>query len=174
MFPLTLEKIIETLKEFTKANNADIELILIGGLALQHYGLKDRTTIDIDAEVKGNIEALFNFLKHKEIPSDMGEDIAGWSVVTMPPGYRERAIQIYKDDKLTLKVLHPIDFIIAKLRRATDEDMEDAAYMVKRFGIGPEEIKESAEGVIKASPKDTALFVFRKNVDLFVGRLRHE
>lgn len=173
MFPLTLERVIETLKEFTKANNADIELILIGGLALHYYGLKDRATIDIDAEVKGDIEGLFEFLKQKNIPSDMGEDIAGWSVVTMPPGYRERTIRIYKDEHLTVKVLHPLDFVVAKLRRATEEDLEDAAFVVKQFGLGPEEIKEAAERVIKASPKDTALFVFRKNVDLFVGRFRH-
>lgn len=171
MFPLTLERVIETLKEFTKANNADIEIILIGGLALHHYGLKDRATIDIDAEVKGNIEALFNFLKHKEIPSDMGEDIAGWSVVTMPPGYRERTISIYKDEHLTVKVLHPLDFVVAKLRRATEEDLEDAAFMVKQFGLKFEEIKETAEEAIRNSPKDTALFIFKKNVALFLNRV---
>lgn len=171
MFPLTLERVIETLKEFTKANNADIEIILIGGLALHHYGLKDRATIDIDAEVKGNIEALFNFLKHKEIPSDMGEDIAGWSVVTMPPGYRERTIRIYKDEHLTVKVLHPLDFVVAKLRRATEEDLEDAAFVVKQFGLKFEEIKETAEEAIRNSPKDTALFIFKKNVALFLSKV---
>lgn len=171
MFPLTLERVIETLKEFTKANNADIEIILIGGLALHHYGLKDRATIDIDAEVKGNIEALFNFLKHKEIPSDMGEDIAGWSVVTMPPGYRERTISIYKDEHLTVKVLHPLDFVVAKLRRATEEDLEDAAFMVKQFGLKFDEIRETAEEAIRNSPKDTALFIFKKNVALFLNRV---
>lgn len=171
MFPLTLERVIETLKEFTKANNADIEIILIGGLALHHYGLKDRATIDIDAEVKGNIEALFNFLKHKEIPSDIGEDIAGWSVVTMPPGYRERTIRIYKDEHLTVKVLHPLDFVVAKLRRATEEDLEDAAFMVKQFGLKFEEIRETAEEAIRNSPKDTALFIFKKNVALFLNRV---
>lgn len=171
MFPLTLERVIETLKEFTKANNADIEIILIGGLALHHYGLKDRATIDIDAEVKGNIEALFNFLKHKEIPSDMGEDIAGWSVVTMPPGYRERTIRIYKDEHLTVKVLHPLDFVVAKLRRATEEDLEDAAFMVKQFGLKFDEIRETAEEAIRNSPKDTALFIFKKNVALFLNRV---
>lgn len=171
MSRLTLEKVIETLREFTAAENKNLDIILIGGLALHHYGLKDRATIDIDAEVKGDIEALFEFLKHKNIPSDMGEDVAGWSVVTMPPGYRERTIRIYKDEHLTVKALHPLDFVVAKLRRATEEDLEDAAFVVKQFGLKFDEIRETAEDAIRNSPKDTALFIFKKNVALFLNRV---
>lgn len=70
-----------------------------------------------------------------------------------------------------VKVLHPLDFVVAKLRRATEEDLEDAAFMVKQFGLKFDEIIETAEEAIRNSPKDTALFIFKKNVALFLNRV---
>lgn len=169
---LSLENIIEILKEFTRETNTSLCVILVGGLALQYYGMKDRATIDIDAEVKGEIEGLFNFLKLKGIPSDIGENLSGWSVIAMPPGYRERAITIFDEGKLLVKVLHPLDFVIAKLRRAMEIDLDDAVFVVKKFGLAVKDIEKSAEEAIADSSKDTTVFVFRKNVGIFVKRLR--
>ncbi|MFQ5900060.1 MAG: DUF6036 family nucleotidyltransferase [Thermodesulfobacteriota bacterium] len=171
MFQLDFEKIIELLKEFTEDKKEPLEVILIGGLALHYYGMKNRATIDIDAEVKGDIDGLFNFLKSKRIPSDIGENISGWSVISMPSFYRERTIVIYKDGLLTVKVLHPSDFIIAKLRRFTDEDLEDAVFVAKKFDLSQKDVKESANSAVENSPADTAIFIFRKNVELFLTHL---
>lgn len=172
MSQVNLEDIIQILNEYTGKTKKPLELILIGGLALQYYGMKERATIDIDAEIKGDLEGLFNFLKENSIPSDLGEDIAGWSVVSMPPGYRERAIEIYTATNLSVKVLNPLDFIIAKLRRATEEDMSDAIFVAKKFGLRPEDIKNCAEEAVRNSPKDTMVFLFRKNVELFLKGLQ--
>lgn len=172
MSRLTLDSIIEIFKEFARGRDISLEVILVGGLSLHYYGLEDRYTIDVDAEVKGDIEELFRFLKARNIPSDMGENISNWSVVAMPPGYRERAIDIYNDKHLLVKVLHPLDFIIAKLRRFTDEDIEDALFVAKKFNISANEIKDNAEKAIENSPKDTALWIFRKNVEIFLERLK--
>lgn len=169
---LSLENIIGILKEFVREKGAALYIILVGGLALQHYGMKDRSTIDIDAEVKGEIEELFNFLKLKGIPSDLGEDLSGWSVVAMPSGYRERAITIFNEGKLVIKVLHPLDFVIAKLRRAMEIDLDDAAFVVEKFGLTVEDIQKAAEEAITRSPKDTTIFVFRKSVEIFAKRLK--
>ncbi len=171
MFPLGLEKIIELLKEFTEESKNALEIILIGGLALHYYGSKERITVDIDAEVKGDVEKLVRFLKSKEIPSDLGENISGWSVINLPSLYRERAITIHKDELLTVKVLHPLDFIMAKLRRFTDEDLEDALFVAKKFNLRQGDVKEAANSAIENSPADTALFIFKKNVELFVAKM---
>ncbi len=171
MFQLDLEKLIELLREFTEESKHTLEIILIGGLALHHYGLKERATVDIDAEVKGDLEGLFGFLKSKKIPSDIGENISNWSVINMPPLYRKRAITIYKDDLLIVKVLHPLDFIIAKIRRFTDEDLEDALFVANKFNLRQEDVKEAANTAIETSPADTALFIFRKNIEIFVARM---
>lgn len=171
MSQLKLEDIIEILKEFSCANNP-LEIILLGGLSMQYYGLVERTTVDLDGEVKGNVDALFHFLKEKNIPSDIGEDISGWSVIAMPSGYRERAIKIYSDDKLTIKVLNPVDFIVAKLRRFTEVDLNDALFVAKRFNVKPEDISKGVEDAIKNSPKDTSLFTFRKYLAVFIDKFR--
>lgn len=171
MSQLNLEDILNILKEFTIQRNSFLEIIFVGGLSLHYYGMKDRATVDIDAEVKGDVDELINFLKKKDILSDIGENISSWSVVSMPSGYRERAISIYSDDLLQVKVLHPVDFIIAKLRRFTEEDLEDAIFVAKKFNTAPDAIRKAAEDAIKNSPKDTALLIFKKNVEFFVKRL---
>lgn len=172
MSQVDLERVIEILKEFAWTMEKSLEIILLGGLALQYYGMENRATIDIDAEIKGDIEGVFNFLKSHNIPADIGENISGWSVVAMPPGYRERGIEIYGDEFLTVNVLAPLDFVIAKLRRFTEEDIEDALFVARKYNIRIEEIEKKAEEAIRNSPKDTALFVFRKNIGIFISKLQ--
>lgn len=168
---LKLSDIIKILKKFAWENKKPLKVILIGGLALHYYGKKERKTGDIDAEVKGEVESLVQMLKKRSIPSDIGEDISGWSVVSMPPGYRRRVINIYRDALLSVNVLNPVDFIVAKLRRFTDEDMEDALFVADKFKVTSLAIRKAADAAISNSPKDTALFIFRKNLELFMKKL---
>jgi len=55
---LDLEKIISLLREFTRDQKSKLEIILVGGLALAYYGLENRVTVDIDAEIKGDLNGL--------------------------------------------------------------------------------------------------------------------
>jgi hypothetical protein len=89
----------------------------------------------------------------------------------MPPGYRERATDLVRQDRLRVRLLAPGDFIIAKLRRGTDLDLEDAGFVATRFRITSDQIRQAAEAAVAASPQDTALFLFRKTVDLFCQSL---
>jgi len=171
LLQVSLEKIIGLLKEFAWQRKSDLQIILLGALALQYYGLEDRATADIDAEVKGDVEGLFNFLRSHNIPADLGENISGWSVIAMPPDYEKRVIEIYKDEFLRISVLHPLDFIIAKLRRFTEEDIGDAVFVARRYKIGAKEIEKKSEEAIKNSPKDTALFIFRRNIAIFISKI---
>ena len=172
---LEIETVKKILEEFVKDTGEQLELILIGGLALQLYGLEDRATIDIDAEVeKGDLFKLFHFLKEKGIPADLSENIAGWSVVSMPEGYRERAKIVLQENNLVIKILDPYDFVIAKLRRGTQEDFKDALFVAKRFNLNPEKILEYGELAIKNSIKDTALFNFKNRLDIFIKELKEE
>ncbi len=171
MSQLNLESVIELLKTYSLENKEGLQMTLLGGLALHYYGMENRSTIDIDAEVKGDLESLFHFLKAKNIPSDLSENISGWSVVAMPPGYRERAIQLFHSDILEVRVLDPLDFIIAKLRRFTEEDIEDALFVAKKYQIKSEQIAQSADSALAHSIKDTTLFLFKKNVELFLKKV---
>jgi hypothetical protein len=152
--------------------DSSLEIILLGGLAMQHYGLGERSTIDIDAEVKGPVEALALFLRGKGVPADLGEDISRWSIVSLPPGFRERSTSIYKEDLLHIKVLSPVDFIIAKLRRSTDEDIADALFVAHAFHVSGQEVNEAKKEAMAHSPKDTQLWHFNRSVECFVRRLK--
>lgn len=174
MSQVNLKKVIGLLEEFAGKNKSELEIILIGGLALQYYGMEDRKTIDVDAQVKGEIEKLLIFLKENGIPGDLGENISNWSVVSLPPGYEEKAMVIKKTKFLSLKVLSPQDMIIAKLRRFSEIDLEDALFLARKFKLTPEGIDTSAAQAIRNSPKDTAIFLFKKNLKIFLKKLEEK
>ena len=170
MSPITHSQLIAFLKEYVRDTGRSVDLLLVGGLALQAYGYADRSTQDVDAEVAGDLDSLARFLRERRVPADLGENISGWSVVAMPPGYRERASVLLEDSGLRLRLLHPVDFIIAKLRRGTELDIEDADYVARRFAITAQAVQDAAEAAVAASPRDTVIFLFRKTVEVFCAR----
>jgi hypothetical protein len=50
--------------------------------------------------------------------------------------------------------------VIAKLRRGTDLDLDDATFVAKRFHLNPDQVRTAAAAALAASPQDTALFLF--------------
>jgi hypothetical protein len=67
--------------------------------------------------------------------------------------------------------LSPVDFVIAKLRRGTEIDLDDAFLVARHHHLSTETIRISDQEALAASPQDTALFLFRKTVDLFCKNL---
>ena len=174
MSALTAEQVIGLLTRYTRETGASVDLLLVGALALQAYGYQDRLTRDLDAEVVGSIDRLTEFLSRHSIPADLTTNFSGWSVVAMPPGYRDRATDLVHQSNLRVRLLAPIDFVIAKLRRGTDLDLDDAGFVTKRFLLTADQIHTAAAAALAASPKDTALFLFQKTVDLFCKSLSPE
>jgi Nucleotidyltransferase of unknown function (DUF6036) len=168
---LTADHVIALLKDYTRQTGATADVLLVGALALQAYGYQDRLTRDVDAEVVGSVEALAGFFSQHQLPADLTENFSGWSIVAMPPGYRERATDLVHQGQLRVRLLAPVDFIISKLRRGTDLDLDDAHFVATRFGVTPDHVRRASDAAIAASPQDTALFLFRKTVDLFCQSL---
>jgi hypothetical protein len=171
---ITSDRLIQLLEQFVRESNQPVDILLIGALALQAYGYHDRYTQDVDAEVSGHLDQLANFFSAQHIPADLTEDIGGWSVVAMPPGYKDRTSDLVRRDDLRIRLLSPVDFIIAKLRRGTDLDHEDAMFVAKRFGVSAMTVRDTAAAAVAASRQDTALFLFNKTVDLFCRNLVRE
>jgi len=167
MPPVTVERLKLLLHDFVRQNGTPIDLILIGALALEAYGVETRSTVDVDAEVQGPLEALRDFLDKAGIPSDLGANISGWSVISLPPGYRDRARLYHKGPGVTVRLLHPCDYVIAKLRRGTEDDLEDARKVARHFHVTETEIREAVAAATTASPADTALLLFHRLVDRF-------
>jgi hypothetical protein len=168
---LTLEHLIRLIKDYAAQTSTSVDLLLIGGLAMAGYGYPDRSTIDVDGELQEGVRTLRDYLSGHGIPSNLGQNISGWSIVAMPPGYRDRSTVLVDEPHLRIRLLAPVDFIIAKLRRGTEEDLDDAALVAGRFRITPDEIRRAATSAIAASLEDTALFLFEQTVQRFCERL---
>ncbi|MEW6543460.1 MAG: DUF6036 family nucleotidyltransferase [Nitrospirota bacterium] len=171
MPPITADRLVVLLREYVRQTGSRVDLLLVGGLALQAYGFPDRATQDRDGEIMGDPEPLAQYLRKPQVPADLGENMSGWSVVAMPPGYRDRTSAFLDEPGLHVRLLAPTDFVIAKLRRGTELDLEDALHVARRFGVQASAVQAAADAAIGVSPKDTALFAFRRIVQLFCGRL---
>ena len=171
MSALTAEYVIELLTNYARQTGATVDVLLVDALALQAYGFEDRLTRDVDAEVTGPSEGLVEFFRRHQIPADLTSNFSGWSVVAIPPGYRDRATDLVHESHLRVRLLAPTDFVIAKLRRGTELDLDDATFVAKRFSLTPDHVRTAASAAIAASPKDTTLFLFQYTVDLFCRSL---
>ncbi|ADO44822.1 conserved hypothetical protein [Hydrogenobacter thermophilus TK-6] len=167
-----MERVIDLLRQFVVETGKPLDIILVGAMALPFYHVKLRFTQDLDAEIKqGDIEELYSYLKAKGLESDLSENISGWSIISMPSGYRERSRVVYKDQLLTIRVLSPEDYIIMKLRRGTAQDIEDAIEVAIAQKVKKEDLEVLFEKVLKESIKDTALFNFRRIYQVFTEEL---
>lgn len=168
---LTTDHLVELLSRYVADTGASIDLLLVGALALQTYGVPTRVTRDVDGELDGPLKPLAEFLQKQQIPADLTQNFSGWSIVAMPPGYRDRAIAVVDRPHLRVRVLAPLDFVMAKLRRGTDLDVDDALLVARRCGLTVADIRGGAQAAVEASPQDTALFLFQQTVDLFCQQL---
>lgn len=74
-------------------------------------------------------------------------------------------------DRPGLRVLGPLDFVIAKLRRGTELDLDDAQLVVQHYRLTVDAIRSAAEHALAVSPLDNTLYLFRKAVDIFCAML---
>ncbi len=88
--------------------------------------------------------------------------MSGWSVVAMPPGYRERTTVFHREPGLTLRLLGPGDFVIAKLRWGTDQDLDDAAFVANKFVVTVSEIQDAENMLSQLRHKIRSYFFLKK------------
>lgn len=150
------------------AGNKKTKLIIAGGLAVNAYGMPERKTLDIDAEILSEnselIEQINKRFKELKIPVDISDNISRWGMVDIPPSYRERAKPYKKLGSVELCLLSPVDLIVSKLRIFRDIDIEDILFLTNKFNITFDEIKKEADLAISISPKSTELLFFKKNL----------
>lgn len=166
-----LKAVIRNLDDAAKrAGIKKLKVIICGGLAVIAYGMTNRQTLDIDAEVDSDFRVIERLKKNLKLPAELTTDISRWSMVDIPPGYRERTVRldIVKTKNIKVFLLSPIDLIISKLRVFRDKDIEDAIYLVKKFKIKKSEIIRASNQAVKTSPPSTELLRFKKTIQHFI------
>ena len=166
----TIERVKKLVNFLSKNTDENIEIIVVGGTAMSFYG-DYRTTMDIDAEILNCPEDLYKdsleHLKENKIQFNIDEDFDGWGMVPMPSGYRERATPVYKEGNITVKTLEPIDFIISKLRRGADIDINDAEKIVSRNNVTEKAIRERVSEIEFIKTEET--FWFKQRLERFIN-----
>lgn len=153
-----------------KAGAKDLRIIFCGGLAAIAYGLEERSTLDIDAEVDADFKIIEKIKKNISFPAELTTDISRWSMIDIPEGYRERTVplNIVKTRNVNIFLLSPLDLIISKLRVFRDKDIQDAVFLVKKFNIKKSEILKASRQSIAQSPPSTELLRFKKSLQHFI------
>lgn len=135
-----LKKLIELLK----TKNEDITLIVTGGVARHFYDIP-RVTVDIDAEIEISDEEFLNIIsaiEQNKIIAHVDLNIDSWGMIPLPEGYKERAEFVFKDKNVTVKVMDKLDYLFSKLARGTEEDINDALEVIKKFNITSDDFED--------------------------------
>lgn len=165
----SIERVKKLVDFLAKNTDENIDIIVVGGTAMSFYG-DYRTTRDIDAEILNCPENIYKtsleYLKENKIQFNIDEDFDSWGMVPMPEGYRDRAIQIYKEGNITVKTLEPVDFIISKLRRGADIDIEDIEKIATRYNIDEQTLRERVSKINFIKTEET--FWFKQRLERFI------
>jgi len=166
-----LKSIVQSIdRAAKKAGIKDLRVILCVGLATIAYGMEERATLDIDAEIDADIKTIERLKKNIRFPAELSSDISRWSMIDIPEGYRDRVVPLdnVKTKNIRIFLLSPLDLIISKLRVFRDKDIEDAIFLVKKFGIKKSDILKASKQAIAQSPPSTELLRFRKSLQYFL------
>jgi len=152
-----------------------VTLILTGGAQAMLLGSR-RTTADADfgLVVSAHDEPLWPEVESAVITAarDTGvtvqysNDIDRWSSVTIPPT-RRRSRPHRRFGRLSVHVLDPACWAVYKLARYLDADVEDLRYVLRRAHVPSGALARLCGTSLRASPRSTQLFLFRRQVEHF-------
>ena len=157
---------------FAQKENVPLGLIVIGGVAMELYGLP-RGTLDIDAEIACDpdfFEALVLHLKKKGIQFNLGDDVDHRGVIPLPAGYRDRATTVFEKGRTVVKILDPLDFVASKLRRGIEQDLKDALSVSHHFSLSVQSVRTHMEKI--KFPLSEETFLFKNRLQLFLEELQ--
>lgn len=162
MKALNKKSILKIFSDIDKNLQEEVVLVAIGSTATIMLDQPKRTTNDIDIWLPASkINNIFNFIKICELigvkvimPTedyDFEEDIkqpyiqliSDESSIVVEFGQydRNKLITLYKGNMLTVLSLPPENIIASKLIRCKTTDINDCIFLIKKFRITPEQIK---------------------------------
>jgi len=156
---------------------SDLTVYLTGGTVLIYHGIRPATTdIDFGFDATDSIDReslpeLAQRIAGLDIRVQCSEEMAGWSLMPLPR-YRERALLLGRYGRLTVKSIHPIDLVLAKVHRGYAEDLADAKALMDHFQLSMEELGVRFKEIFAAYPASTEKGEFRQGFDRFVQRLQ--
>lgn len=152
-----------------------VKLVLTGGSEAMLLGGR-RPTGDLDfglsvprrhkpswAEIEAAVVAA---ARDTSVVVQYSTDIDRWSSVTIPPK-RFRTRYHKRIGRLTIHLLDPFCWAVYKLARYLDSDIEDLVAVLRHEKVSSVQMARLCGECLRASPRSTQLFLFRRQVDHF-------
>ncbi|HLB02037.1 MAG TPA: hypothetical protein VJM77_02755, partial [Nitrospiria bacterium] len=124
-----------------------------------------------DPSERESLPELAQRVAGSDIRVQCSEEMSGWSLMPLPR-YRERALLWGRYGRLTVKSIHPIDLVLAKVHRGYAEDMADAKALVGHFQLSIEEMGVRFKEIFAPYQASTEKGEFRQRFDRFLQLLQ--
>jgi hypothetical protein len=152
-----------------------VRLVLTGGGEAMLLGSR-RPTGDVDfglattpqrvrfwTEVEAAVAAA---AREARVAVQYSTDIDRWSPISIPPAKR-RTRALERRGRLSVHLLDPACWAVYKLARYLDSDVEDLRVVLRRQRVSSLSLARLCGVCLRASPRSTQLFLFRRQVEHF-------
>jgi hypothetical protein len=166
-------------EELARRVPSPVKVILTGGAEALLLG-SSRPTADIDfgiaLSVAGGTEdhswgmveaAVAEASRAAGVAVQYSADIDRWSMVAMP-NYRRHTQPYRRYGRVTVHLLEPAYWAVPKLARYLDTDQLDLQVVLQAQRVQPQHLARVCGRALRASPRSTALFLFRQHVEDFL------
>lgn len=176
---LNLASLDRFFEELARRVPGPVKVILTGGAEALLLG-SSRPTADIDFGITltapGEGEerawraveaAIAEASRAAGVAVQYSTDIDRWSMVAMP-NYRRHTRPYQRYGRVTVHLLEPAYWAVPKLARYLDTDRSDLQEVLRTQGVQPQQLARVCGRALRASPRSTALFLFRQHVEDFL------
>ncbi|TMB00216.1 MAG: hypothetical protein E6J70_11000 [Deltaproteobacteria bacterium] len=176
MRALTRRDLSRFLRTFARQLPCPTTLILTGGSeALVLGGTRPTGDVDFGLVVRSQrrwpeVEAaVAAAAREARVVVQYSSDLDRWSSVTIPP--RRRRTRPYRRvGRLSVRLLEPACWAVYKLARYLDADVEDLRTVLRRERVPSLALARLCGESLRASPRSTQLFLFRRQVEHFLAQ----
>ncbi len=149
------DELMRYLEEIDKKIEREVTLIAVGGTAMTLLGLKE-TTKDVDFCTLTMKERSIVKAEGEKVKGEIRMDLFSEGYifsVQLPDDYAKMAKQSdFKFEKLTLKILHPVDLIVSKTDRLSERDAEDIKALIKEKRVNKKKLEQRYREAIESIP----------------------
>lgn len=149
------DELMKYLEEIDKNIEREVTLIAVGGTAMTMLGLKE-TTKDVDFCTLTRKEQRIVKAAGEKVKDEIRMDLFSEGYifsVQLQDDYAKMAKQSdFKFEKLTLKILHPVDIIVSKTDRLSERDVEDIKALIKEKRVNKKTLEQRYREAIESVP----------------------
>jgi hypothetical protein len=131
------------------------------------FGVLPSGSLDVRAAVWNQIEQAISDVAHeRSIAVQYAEDIERWSMIALP-SYQRHTHLYRRFGRVFVHLLDPEYWAVSKLMRYLDTDIVDTVTVLRTQRVSPGKVARICGRSLRASPRSSALWLFRRQVEHF-------